>query len=96
MKKLMGICLILILPVIVFAEESILLVKIKGMTCPSCAASVEREVTKLDGVGSVKISIADGSARIRVKEGVLIKDAVIDDAIKKAGFVVESISARPQ
>ena len=40
--------------------------KITGMTCPMCAASVERSLKKLDGVKAAEVSLEKSTATITV------------------------------
>jgi copper chaperone CopZ len=87
MKKLI-VASILMFATIVFADGKILTVKIDGMTCPSCAASVENQFMKLDAVGSVDISLAKGSAIVTLKEGKNLKEEDVKNAVKDAGFKV--------
>lgn len=64
-------------------------VHVKGMTCPSCAASVERELKVLPQVASVSISLKQNTATIVMKEGQSPPKDQIKRAIEKAGFSVD-------
>ena len=77
MKKLI-IASMLMFATMVFADGKKLTVKIDGMTCPSCAASVESQFRKLDAVDSVDISL--------LKEGKNLKEDDVMNAVKDAGF----------
>ena len=62
--------------------------KVKGMTCGGCVASVERVLKALDGVGEVAVSLDRGEAQVeyapeRVEVGSL------REAIEDAGYDVE-------
>ena len=48
-------------------SESATLYRIKGMTCPHCQASVERNLSKLPGVESVTVDLAGGTATVSGK-----------------------------
>ena len=85
MKKLI-IASMLMFATMVFAEGKKLTVKIDGMTCPSCAASVESQFRKLDAVDSVDISLRKGTAVVTLKEGKNLKEDDVMNAVKDAGF----------
>lgn len=61
-------------------------IKIGGMSCQHCVASVARAVTGLQGVLKTDISI--GSATIDYDES-KVKREQIEAAIEKAGYTVE-------
>lgn len=56
--------------------------KIGGMMCAGCVASVERALTVLPGVESVKVDLAEGVA---IVIGDVADDAVVG-AIENIGF----------
>lgn len=39
-------------------------IKVQGMTCGGCVASVERVLRALDGVGRVEVSLERGEAQV--------------------------------
>ncbi len=51
--------------------------KIKGMTCPSCSASVERLISDLDGLKSKKVSHETGSGEFVIDENLLTEEELI-------------------
>ena len=87
MKKLI-IASMLMFATMAFADEKKLTVKIDGMTCPSCAASVESQFEKLDAVDSVDISLTKGTAIVTLTEGKNLKEDDVKNAVKDAGFSV--------
>ena len=96
MKKLI-IASMLMFATMAFADEKKLTVKIDGMTCPSCAASVESQFDKLDAVDSVDISLTKGTAIVTLKEGKNLKEDDVKNAVKDAGFkVIEVREARTE
>jgi len=91
MKKLI-IAFMLIFATTAFADGKKLTVKIDGMTCPSCAASVESQFRKLDAVDSIDISLRKGIAIVTLKEGKDLKEDDVKNAVKNAGFKVIEVS----
>ena len=77
-----------IVPFFLRAEEKV--VHIKGMTCPSCAQKIEQEFKKLSQIESVTVSLKDEAATIHLKKEAELSDSAIEDAVKKAGFSVNS------
>jgi copper chaperone CopZ len=73
------------------ATEKQVTVLVDGMTCPSCAASVEQHLKSLPQVKSVNISLSKGSVKIELKEGSFISDSEISKAVKDAGYKVKSV-----
>ena len=59
-------------------------IKITGMRCAACSGSVERAVSNIDGVTSVSVNLATGTARV-VYEGA-VSDVFIIEKIKSLGF----------
>ncbi len=64
-------------------------IHIKGMTCPSCAASVERELKALPQVSSVSISLRQNTATVVLKEGQNLSQDQIKHAVEKAGYSID-------
>ena len=61
--------------------------KIRGMTCGGCVASVQRVLEALDGVERVDVSLADAQAKIEY-EPARVKPAELNAAIEDAGYEV--------
>ena len=62
---------------------------VPDMTCPSCAASVEKELKKIDGISDIEISIGSKSVVVTISHGKKVTNAQLDSAIKLAGFEVK-------
>ncbi len=62
-------------------------IKIDGMTCGGCTASVQRALQALDGVSSISISLADGLAVVGYQDELINIDSIVT-AIEDAGFDV--------
>ena len=91
MKKLI-VASMLMFATMAFADGKKLTVKIDGMTCPFCAASVESQFEKLDAVDSVDISLTKGTATVTLKEGKDLKEDDVKNAVKNAGFNAIEVS----
>ena len=65
------------------------LLKVEGMTCASCAMTVEKSTKKIDGVTSANVNFATEKLNISFDESkVSVKD--IQAAVEKAGYKVLS------
>lgn len=55
--------------------------KIEGMTCSGCVKTVEDIFSKLEGVGHVVASLADGTVKIESKEDYRVDElqALLDE-----------------
>ena len=65
--------------------------RVRGMTCSSCVASVESVVSKVPGVESVRVNLALEKASITWSSDKIDLDEVTN-AVEKKGFQVEKIS----
>ncbi|MDR3021930.1 MAG: heavy metal translocating P-type ATPase [Clostridiales bacterium] len=64
-------------------------VKIIGMSCASCVATVEKSIKKLRGVNSVVVNLATEKATI-VYDDTVVSYSQIESQVKKAGFNLQS------
>jgi copper chaperone CopZ len=62
--------------------------KVTGMTCGGCAASVERTLLKVPGVASAQVALREGEAEVK-HEGADI-DAMTT-ALEKSGYRAEAL-----
>ena len=63
---------------------------ITGMSCVNCANAITRATSKLDGIKSAKVSLADNSALFEIEKGRDIDELqkIIKAKIKKLGYGV--------
>ena len=61
--------------------------KIRGMTCGGCVASVQRVLQELDGVGRADVSLASNEAKVEYDAG-RVKPADLEAAIEDAGYEI--------
>lgn len=59
-------------------------IHVEGMMCKHCAAHVEEELKKIDGVISVDVSLEKKQASVTLNKDV--DDQALFGAIKKAGY----------
>jgi copper ion binding protein len=57
---------------------------VQGMTCGHCAAAVNEEVGKLDGVRAVDVDVAAGT--VTVTSDALLAEDEVREAVSEAGY----------
>lgn len=62
--------------------------QVGGMDCPSCAASIERSLSTLEGVEDVHVDVVGGRVRIGYAKGT-VAQGDLARAIRRVGFTVE-------
>ena len=62
------------------------IVKLEGLCCANCAAKIEEEVKKLDGVESASLSFMTQRMTLEVEDG---KSDEIMEAAKKISYKIE-------
>ena len=66
--------------------------KIDGMSCGSCIASVTRALQRVPGVGAVEVDLPRGVAQVTAADGTAKLPAMVD-ALAAAGYVAGPLSA---
>lgn len=66
--------------------------KVDGLVCPFCEYNIEKKVSKLDGISSVKANLKYGTVTLTVADGTPLPEADIHKAITDAGFTLKSIT----
>ncbi len=61
-------------------------VKINGMSCGHCVASVTKALTEIDGISEVQVDLGTGLATFQEEKEIALE--TIKDAISKIGFEV--------
>lgn len=74
------------------SEEKIS-VKILGMTCSGCVATVEKTIKAIDGIKNVSVSLIDGQAEIILEKREKNIAKEIFEKIKEKGYKVETKKA---
>jgi copper ion binding protein len=60
-------------------------IKVGGMTCSGCVASVTRALQAIDGVDKVEVSLDQGQASVRY-DPARVNETKLRSAIEDAGF----------
>lgn len=63
-------------------------IKIKGMSCQHCVASVTKALSEIDGISDVNVNLEKGEASFN--ENSPVSPDTIKDAITRIGFEVVS------
>ncbi len=71
------------------SEEKIS-VKILGMTCSGCVATVEKTIKAIDGIKNVSVSLIDGQAEVILEKSGKNIAKEITEKIKEKGYKVET------
>lgn len=58
--------------------------KIEGMTCSECASHVEKALRGVAGTEDVRVSLGEGTGRLRVP--VQVEEGVLVEAVERAGY----------
>jgi Cu2+-exporting ATPase len=61
--------------------------KIEGMMCPHCEATVKKTLEAIDGVESAEVSHEKGTAVLTMSKNV--EDSVLKKAVEDAGYTVK-------
>ncbi|WP_117233509.1 cation transporter [Vibrio maerlii] len=69
--------------------ESQVQLLIQGMTCASCVASVEKALTKVEGVVKAQVNLAEQSALVFTSQDSSFMSQAITDSVKQAGYNAE-------
>jgi copper chaperone len=68
--------------------------KIDGMTCGHCVASVTEELREVEGVTNVEVFLsAGGTSTANVTTGSAVENALLTQAVQEAGYTVVSVDA---
>jgi len=62
--------------------------RVDGMDCPSCAASIDRKLTALAGVQDVQVDVVSGTVRVRYAADAL-SPADLTGAIRQLGYTAD-------
>ncbi|BDU51716.1 heavy metal translocating P-type ATPase [Haliovirga abyssi] len=67
-------------------EEKEIIIPIEGMTCTACSKTIEKKVSKIDGVVNISVNFANEKAFIKY-DASKTRVSEIKNIIKKAGYI---------
>ena len=71
---------------IIEGDQTMATIKIKGMSCQHCVASVTKALSEIAGITDVQVNLEEGEATFNEQSP--IEEQVIKDAIARIGFEV--------
>jgi len=78
----------------VFAQDATgqaVIIQVDGLSCPFCAYGLEKNLKKVDGIGSVHMDMKSGKATVLLKADAYVDDQALRKAVEKAGFTARDI-----
>lgn len=66
-------------------------VSIEGMCCANCVKAVEKRLSKLENVESVKVDMKAGKAFVTLKEGKTLEKATVEKALEDTEFKATAV-----
>ena len=69
--------------------------RVEGMTCASCAQSIEAMLLTHCAVQAVRVDVAKDSLVVVEKPAKHISDTALDTLVRKAGYRLASFTRRP-
>ncbi len=64
--------------------------KVDGLACPYCSYGIEKHLSGLAGVKSVRVSVGSGTVTVIMKDGATLSRAAAARAVANAGFTMRS------
>lgn len=89
MKLLPTITAVLLLGGVALAKDVTTEIKVKGMTCGSCAVAVKKALTQTKGVKTAEVSLEKNVAKV-IYDDAQVTENQLRQAIDKTGFQTES------
>ncbi|MFF5792568.1 heavy-metal-associated domain-containing protein [Paeniglutamicibacter sp. NPDC012692] len=75
-------------------SQNVITLKIDGMTCGHCVASVTEELNEVPGVSNVEVVLsAGGTSTATVTTNAPVENSVLEEAVAEAGYTLVSTSA---
>ena len=69
------------------------MMKLSGMTCPSCLTKIEKAVDSLDGTDQIKVLFNAGKLKF-IMDSDRVKAVNVKAAIEKMGYEVQGIKEK--
>lgn len=80
--------LFLLLPLSLVAVPPTYELTVDGLACPFCAYGVEKALTRVQGVASVKIDINAGTVTVTMLDDATLSEAKAKQIVRDAGFTL--------
>lgn len=77
------------------ATSTTWLLKINGMVCAFCAQGIQKKLTAVPGISDISVDMATRTIRLRTGDGFRGNTETIRQAIKDAGYVLQSMEPAP-
>lgn len=65
---------------------------VDGVTCPFCVYGIEKQLSKLEGIGRINTDIKNGLVLLEMQDGSTLTEESINQAVNKAGFTLRSFA----
>ncbi len=75
-----------------FADSAVYRLRVDGLTCPFCAYGIEKRLSTIGGVLTLKTDIAAGVIIVTMKDGKQLGEAEARRAVEAAGFVLRGLT----
>lgn len=69
-----------------------IVIRVDGASCPFCAFGLEKRLSRLAGVATVRIEMKAGEAIITLNKGARISEQALRQAVEEAGFTPREIT----
>ena len=65
---------------------------VDGLACPFCAYGVEKKLSSIEGVESIKVDIVKGQVIVTMTDDIALTELVAGTKVEQAGFTLRSFS----
>jgi copper chaperone CopZ len=73
------------------AQGNVFEVSIEGMCCANCVKAIEKRLSKLENVESVKVDLKEGKAWVTMKEGKTLEKATVEKSFEDTEFKATAV-----
>ncbi len=87
MLNLIALFAMTLVPAIAFAKDSTLTMKVSGWHCDGCSGSTKAALQKVDGVKTVAVDTAKGTATVTYDDS-KVTMAALEKAVQASGYAV--------
>ncbi|KRN59327.1 heavy-metal-associated domain-containing protein [Limosilactobacillus secaliphilus] len=69
------------------------MMKLGGLTCPSCLTKIQKSVERVDGTADVKVLFNAGKVKFTL-DPAQTSPAVVQEGIEKMGYTVQGVKTK--